>query len=160
MSYTKRKLIEKAFSSIGLANYVFDLTAEQLDDARTSLDAMMALWESKGIRLGYSLPTNPDDSDLDDESGIPDQAAMPVFMNLGQILAAGIGKMVPREIKQTAHQGYLALLSKAQYPPTEMQMPSNMPSGAGNKPGRTTETFLTPPEDRLITGGDGPLTFG
>jgi hypothetical protein len=53
MGYTKRQFISAAFEEIGLASYVFDLQPEQLQSALRRLDAMMADWNAKGIRLGY-----------------------------------------------------------------------------------------------------------
>ena len=74
MAYTKRDIVEQAFEEIGLASYVFDLQPQQLESALRRLDAMMATWNAKGIRLGYPLPSSPADSDLDQEVGVPDNA--------------------------------------------------------------------------------------
>jgi hypothetical protein len=157
MSYTKRKIIEKAFSAVGLPSYVYDLTPEQMDDARTTLDTMIASWEALGIRLGYSLPSNPEDSDLDDESGLPDQAVMAVYMNLGMLLAAGIGKTVPLEISRQAKESLDALkLKSAANPPRVRRMA--MPAGAGAKAVHDRR-FLPATPAELTTGQDGPLTF-
>jgi hypothetical protein len=63
MSYTKRQFVDAAFEEIGLASYVFDLTTEELLPRLVRrLDAMMAQWNAKGIRLGYPLPTSAADS--------------------------------------------------------------------------------------------------
>ena len=51
MGWTKRQYIEQAFEEVGLAAYVFDLTPEQLQSALRKLDAMMAEWNAKGLRL-------------------------------------------------------------------------------------------------------------
>ena len=56
MGYKKRQFISAAFEEIGLASYVFDLQPEQLQSALRRLDAMMADWNAKGIRLGYPAP--------------------------------------------------------------------------------------------------------
>ena len=75
MGYTKRQFISAAFEEIGLASYVFDLQPEQLESALRRLDAMMADWNAKGIRLGYPLPSSPQDSSLDEETLVPDSAS-------------------------------------------------------------------------------------
>jgi hypothetical protein len=56
MSYTKRQFVTAAFEEIGLASYVFDLTNDELTSACKRLDAMMADWNAKGIRLSYPIP--------------------------------------------------------------------------------------------------------
>ena len=59
MGWTKREYIEQAFEEIGLASYVFDLTPEQLQSALRKLDAMLAEWNAKGLRLGLSTAQFP-----------------------------------------------------------------------------------------------------
>jgi hypothetical protein len=53
--WTKRDVIGQAFSEIGLASYTFDLLPEQYEGALRRLDAMIAQWENKGIRLAWPL---------------------------------------------------------------------------------------------------------
>ena len=74
MSWTKRQFITQAFEEIGLAAYVFDLTPDQLDSALRRMDAMVAGWNANGVRINYPLPNNPEDSDIDQPSGVPDFA--------------------------------------------------------------------------------------
>jgi hypothetical protein len=38
---------------------------------------MMALWAAVGINIGYLLPASPDDSNIGDDSGIPDTPSRP-----------------------------------------------------------------------------------
>jgi len=74
VSYTKRQFIEAAFEEIGLAAYTFDITPEQMNSALRRLDAMMATWNGKGIRLAYPLPGSPDYAGLDEITSVPDSA--------------------------------------------------------------------------------------
>ena len=74
MGWTKRQFVTQAFEEIGLASYVFDLTPEQLQSALRRLDTMIAAWNALGIRLGYPLPSSPQDSDLDEPTLVPDWA--------------------------------------------------------------------------------------
>jgi hypothetical protein len=83
MSYTKRQFVDAAFEEIGLASYVFDLTTEELASALRRLDAMMAQWNAKGIRLGYPLPTLAANSSLFSNSEVPDAANEAIILNLG-----------------------------------------------------------------------------
>ena len=132
MSYTKRQLIEMAFSEIGLGSYVFDLTPDQLLGAMRRMDAMLSLWLSKGIDLGYNFPTAPAIGDLDDDSGIPERAVLAVAINLGIGLGPTYGKQIPIEIKVSARDAYKDVLRVATVIP-EMALPSTLPVGAGAK---------------------------
>lgn len=159
MGWTKRQFVTQAFEEIGLAAYVFDLTPEQLQSALRRLDSMMATWNAKGIRLGYPIPSNPDDSDLDQESGVPDSANEAIYLNLGIKLAPGFGKSVSTETKASAKLAYDTLLARAAMP-VEQQLPGTMPAGAGNKPWRVyDDPFLRQPVDPLLAGEDGPIEF-
>jgi hypothetical protein len=51
MGWTKKQYITKAFSKLGLASYVYDLTDDQLNDAAQELDAMIAGFNANGIRI-------------------------------------------------------------------------------------------------------------
>lgn len=159
MGWTKRQFVTQAFEEIGLASYVFDLTPEQLDSALRRLDSMIAAWNALGIRLGYPLPSIPDDSDLDEQTNVPDSSVEAIYTNLAIKLAPSYGKQVMPDTKATAKESYNTLLSIAAMP-MQQQMPSTMPAGAGNKPWRISDTpFLTPPTDPVLAGRDGQIEF-
>ena len=159
MAYTKRQFVEAALTEIGLASYVFDIQPEQLEYARRRLDAMMADWNGKGIRLGYPLPNSPQDSDLDEPTLVPDWANEAIITNGAVRLAPGYGKVVMPETKAVAKDSYNTLLQRATMPP-EQQLPATMPAGAGNKPWRVYDNpFIRPPVDPVDAGPDGPLQF-
>ena len=159
MGYSKRQFIEAAFAEIGLASYAFDLQPEQLEAARQRLDAMMADWNGKGIRLGYPIPVSPQDGSIDEQTNVPDSAYETIICNLGIRLAPSYGKQVMNETKATAKQGYDTLMQRATAP-LEQQFPNTMPSGAGNKPWRVYDNpFLRPPVNPVEAGPDGPLQF-
>lgn len=159
MGWTKRQFITQAFEEVGLAAYVFDLTPDQLQSALRRLDSMMASWNAKGIRLGYPLPSNPDDSDLDQQTGVPDSANEAIYLNLGIRIAPGFGKTVSVDTKSNAKACYDTLLARAAFP-MEQQLPGTMPLGAGNKPWNLDTTFVPPPTEPLLAGQDGPIEFG
>lgn len=159
MGYSKRQFIASAFEEIGLASYVFDLQPEQLQSALRRLDAMMADWNGKGIRLGYPLPGSPQDSDLDEQTLVPDSANQAILTNLAIRLAPSYGKTLMPETKSVAKDSYNTLLQRAVMPP-EQQLPASMPSGSGNKPWRVYDNpFLAPPVDLVDAGPDGPIQF-
>ena len=158
MSYTKRQFITAALEEIGLASYVFDLQPEQIDTARRRLDAMMADWNAKGIRLGYPIPSSPQDGDLDEQTNVPDSAYEAIICSLGIRLAPSYGKTVMIETKTVAKQGYDILLQRATYP-LEKQLPGTMPAGAGNKPWRYDNPYVRPPYHPVDAGPDGPIEY-
>ena len=133
--WTKQQLIEQAFGELALAGYVFDLDADTLESALRQLDTMMAEWSGAGIDIGYALPATPDDSSIGDDSGIPDAANRPVYMNLAVQLAAGRGKALTPQTIAAATRGYNALLGAA-VSPTSGQCSGLPRIGAGNKPWR------------------------
>jgi hypothetical protein len=157
--YSKRQFISAAFDEIGLASYAFDLQPEQFEAALKRLDAMMADWNGKGIRLGYPLPSSPQYSDLDAQSEVPDSAFESIICNLAIRIAPSYGKQVMPQTQIAAKSAYQTLLSRATMP-LEMQLPGSMPSGAGNKPWRVyDEPFLRRPIDPVLAGQDGPIVY-
>lgn len=159
MSWTKRQLIEQAFEEIGMAAYVFDLTPEQMQSAMRRMDAMVSTWMSKNILLGYPVPVNPQNADLDESSNIPDTAVDAVYQNLAIRLAPGFGKAVSMDLKASAKTAYDSLLMTAAFP-NEMQYDSSLPLGAGNKPTMIDRVFVSTPDDGAIqVDSNGQLIF-
>jgi hypothetical protein len=159
MSYTKRQFVVAAFEEVGLASYVFDIQPEGLQSALRRLDSMLAEWNAKGIRLGFPLPSNPQDSDLDEDTFVPDSANEAIITNLAIRIAPSYGKNVSPDTKVIAKQGYNTLLSRAAIP-AQQQLPGTMPAGAGNKPLRSHDNpYLIRPVDPVLAGPDGPIRF-
>lgn len=158
MAYTKRDIVNRAFEEIGLAGYVYDLAPQQLEGALQRLDAMMATWNGKGIRLGYPLPSSTGASDLDQIIGVPDDALEAMHLNLAVRIAPGYGKTVSPDTKANAQMSYKALLSRSTIP-VEMQLGDmTIPSGQGNKGWRYyNDAFLRHPTDPLTVGPDSIL---
>jgi hypothetical protein len=120
---------------------------------------MIAAWNAKGVRLGWPMPTFPQNSDLDDITETADAANEAICLNLAIRVAPSFGKTVPPETKQFAKQAYDTLLIQAASP-QERQMPEEMPLGAGNKPWRWTGgPFVRPPKDPVLAGQDGPIEY-
>ena len=155
MSYTKRQLIDAAMNEIGLASYAFDLLPEQRENALRRLDSMMAEWNTRGLRMGYPVPDNPADSDIDVDSNLPDAAWEAVITNLAIRMAPSYGKQVNVATATTARHALNTILSRASMP-SEMKLPA-MPAGAGNK--FIDDPFLPAPDPDLIAGPDATLDF-
>lgn len=154
---TKGELIGDAFAELAIASYVFDLEPEEQQTALRRMDAMLALWESKGIRLGYAYG-----GDLSTDAGLPQYAHEPVIAALAVRLAPGFGKTVSAHTLTAAKTGYDGLVARYAMPP-EQQL-RNLPSGAGHKPdGFVRQPFLPVPTDQpltIATGGDLTFTGG
>lgn len=134
--WTKQQLIEQAFVELALAHVVYDLDADTLEGGLRTMDTMMADWSDLGISIGYALPATPDDSNIGDDSGIPDTANRAVYTNLAVALAAGRGKTLTPQTIAAATSGYNRLLGVAVTPAAGQC--SGLPLiGAGNKPWRT-----------------------
>lgn len=145
MSWTKKQLIDQAYAEIGLADYVFDLQPEDLEYALRILDTMVARWSGKGVKINYNLPSSPDSSSLDDESGIPDAATQAVYLNLALQLAPSNGKMPSADMRRNAKSASDDLSTFVSFIP-ERQYRSKTQAGEGNKPYRDTRrTFLPRP---------------
>jgi hypothetical protein len=159
MGWTKREFVVQAFEEIGYTSYIYDAMPEQLQSVLRRLDAMMATWNAKGIRIGYPLPSSPNNSDINEQTNVPDAANEAIYLNLAIRIAPMIGKTIQQETKQAAKAAYDALLIKTAHP-LQMQYPGTLPAGAGNKPWRNADNpFLTGPVEPLLAGQDDNIIF-
>jgi hypothetical protein len=157
MSWTKKQIIEQAFEEIGLASYIFDLTADQLQSALRRLDLLVGSWLAKNIRISYPLPTSPQDSNIDQEIDVPIQFNEALVLNLAVRLAPSYGKALTPETKANAKLMYDQLLVEAAAP-IEQQYVKTLPLGAGYK--RTERVFVDFPNlNPLQVGGNGQMLF-
>lgn len=150
MTWTKRQLIEGAFNELGLGSYTFDIQPDQQQAALRQLDSMVSTWKYKGVSLGYVYPTPTVPSDLDTNSGILDDYAEAIILNLAIKIAPSFGKTLQVETKISAKMAYDAILAVAAMP-GEMSLPKTLPSGAGNKLALSGGNFIVGP------GWDSPL---
>lgn len=158
MSWTKRQLVEQAFAEIGLRVATFNVRPEQLQAALMKLNAMMATWDGKGIRLGYAMTASPAGDDLDQESGLPDRAYEAVTLGLAIRMAPSYGKVLSQDTRNSARDAYEGLLAAAAFP-AQQQLP-RMPRGAGNKSWRYNQPFLPEPVDPLLAAeGSDQIEF-
>lgn len=155
MSYTKRDIVTAALAEIGLSSYAFDLSTDQLNQALIRLDAMIAEWNARGVKLGYPIPASVGGSSLSDDSGIPDSAWTAVITNLALQIAPSYGKNVSNQTLTTARQSWNTLLALAATP-IEMNL-GMIPLGAGNK--GTGGTFVVPEELDINERPDQAVAF-
>ena len=159
MGWSRRQIVTQAYSELGYSSYEFDLSPSQLQEARRQLDAMIAMWSGRGINLNYPLPDNPDSSDLDDDIGVPDYANEGIYLNLAIRLAPKIGKQTPRELNVSARDSYAVIIQKSAMP-CEMQFPTTLPAGAGNKPWRNyNSSFVRRANGNDVTSPKNEVNF-
>lgn len=156
MSWTKQQFVNRAFEEIGMANYNHSLQADQLNAALVTLDALMADWNARGIRLGYPLPSSPEDSALSEETNVPDFANLAIAKNLAIEIAPTVGKNVSPLTMKSADRGMRTVTLRT-LAPRERQI-SGMPAGAGHRyRGSKHREFLPPATDPLRVGDDDIL---
>ena len=155
--WTKRQIIEQAFEEIGLASYVFDLTADQLQSALRRLDLMVASWQARNIQIGYPLPASPENSNIDEEIQTSLNNNEALVLNLAVRLAPAYGKSLSPDTKATAKLLYDQLLIEAAMP-YEQQFVRTLPLGAGFK--RTDQVFVNVPDlNPLIVENNDQMLF-
>ena len=154
MSYTKHQFVQGAFEELGLADYVFDLSSDEMRSGLRRLDAMMAEWNGSGIRLGYPLVSSPENSVLTAETGVPDSANEAIITNLAIRLAPQFGKTVSPYTMVAASKAYKTLVSLSAQP-IEMKTPNTLPKGAGWKDWRNNnDPFIVPKQSGPEIGPD------
>jgi len=134
MSYTKRQLINDAYEELGLANYVYDLQAEQLQSALRRLEGMMAEWEDK-MTLSYPFGSN-----IDEDTLLAENTTTAIVTNLAIRLAPTVGRVITPATKSAAKSSYATLYGAYSTIPQMQKRPVN--SGAGQKPFDQYDNFL------------------
>jgi len=129
---TKRYLIDQAMVEIGMGGYQFDASPEERSDILRQLDAMVATWTASGVDIGYDVPADPADSDLDDDSGIMLKHAASVYKSLAVEICPMYGKQPSLQLVTTRESAYNAMLSSVAIIPAR-QYPTRYPSGAGQR---------------------------
>lgn len=147
-----------ALEQIGIAPHEYDAKPEWLESGMRMLDAMMATWNAKGIRLGYPLPSSPEGSDLDAETEVNDAANEAIYLQLAIRMAPSFGRAMSPSLQSNAGDALRALFALSTRP-IEQQITS-LPAGAGHKTWRLDDDpFLLPATDNLLAGQDDELEF-
>jgi hypothetical protein len=157
MAWTKRQIVTEAYAELALASCDFDLQPEELDAGLRRLDTMMATWSGLGVQVGYSMATGQNDSDLDQDSGLAMIAVEAVYMALACKIAASKGKALPTSTTRAAKQAYDSLiLTVAKNQVQLQQLAAGTPRGAGRKPWRSINPYVSTPDTAALqSNGDG-----
>jgi len=143
MGWTKRQYIVEAYTELGLSDYAVNLTPEELQTALRRLDSMMAEWEADGIRCAYPMAGTPGASNIDTVTECPEAANTAITTNLARQLSAGYGKTVSQETVAASKKSKASLRKLLSVIP-EMQFPSTLPRGAGQKAWRAPASPFFP----------------
>lgn len=139
---TKGAIVTQAFVECGLAGYEFNVTPDEQAEALTRLDSMMAQWRGPGteLQIPYNAPAVIGDSDLSDESGIPDFAFNGVAVSLALRICPQMGKTMSAESRVAYAQSMNAIRAACTVTP-ERRLQRTTPRGAGNKPFSTWNPY-------------------
>lgn len=129
----KRAICEMAFEECGLAGYEFDKTPEEWQSALRRLDVVMAEWRTADLDLGYNAPAVVGTGDLDDASGVPDDALSATALTLAFRICPPLGKAMGMESK-AAYARSMDLVRARYMTKAERVLPRSTPIGAGRKP--------------------------
>jgi len=129
---TKGDIVLRALRKIGITHYVFDIEAEEQIDALRELDAMMDELQKDLEDFGYRQPATEGLTQPSDAAGIERWMLNPVIANLAVRLAGDYGKTPAPNVMRQAATGRADVLIRYQKR-VEVQMPSRMPVGAGNR---------------------------
>ena len=129
---TKRYVLDRAFTHIGLSGYAFDQDADERQEALFMLDSLMAEWQSVNVVLGYIVPASPELSDLNDNSGLTMSAVNAVARNVALNLCPSYGKTPSIQLQASAATSKNALWSSV-LTIQASRYPTTQPIGRGNK---------------------------
>lgn len=152
--WSKRDVIEQAFSEIGKGAYDFDLQPEDLQTALRKLDAMMATWGGAlGVRVGFSGGNGK--GDLEADTSVPDWAYEALYLNLAVKICPDYGK-TPNPVTLIQAKAALDAVRVRTVQPAPRQIRGY--GGAGNS--AWGATALPERADALSAGPDSDLQFG
>jgi len=158
MGYSKRQIIQNAYDEIGLGTYAFDLSPEQEERAARRLDAMMAEWSGRGIVLSFPVPSEPENTNVDSDAGVPDWANEAVILGLAIKLAPSEGKSLSQDTRVSFANAFNTVAARC-VRNVDMQLPQGTPAGAGNRLWPYGTTFLPAPVATEETVPEKSVTF-
>lgn len=146
---TKGELVSAALSELGIADFEFDITPEEVTSGIRRMDSMLAQWSAKGVVINYPFG----DLDASADSGVPSHAEEAVTTNLAVRLASSYGKEPSPMLLTAARMAKTDLFSFSTRP-REIRFPQ-MPHGAGYK--RTERAFTTTAENPYVDEVDNDV---
>lgn len=103
---------------------------------------------------------SPSNTNIDDDTGVPDYAAEAIYLGLALRIAPGFGKVVSPDTKMFADAAYSNLVNQTATPTPERTLPTTMPRGQGTKTWRNFNNPFVRQEDPAVdAGNDGHITL-
>lgn len=155
MAVTKGDIAIQVFDTLGMSDGLTEPTPGEYAYSMKVTEQMIAMWERKGLHLGYIYSDPEFGVDTNDDSGLKDTDVLAVVNNTAVRVAPKFGRSASQDIKSQAHEGYRLLFDTI--PPVRAQNPS-MPAGQGNNycyPGRYSAYM--PTEEQITVPDDGQL---
>lgn len=151
MSWTKERLIQKAFGLIGLASYTYDIEADEFEDALLDLDSMMSEWSSEGFLLGWPLTTTITAASLKMETDIQSDAVTAITYNLACRLAPQFGKPLQQVTMNTAANSKRMLKGRITEPAKIRAQQTVAGQGNRSQYGDSYDNFTVGTQDNRVT---------
>lgn len=122
---TALKIIQRAFSKIGVLAAETPLTSAELDDGLEELNDIISEWTATGILTGIS-PTYDADTDLQE-----DRTVRSALINeLAPRLCAEYGVQISQAMAQSAFRSFNAMVASNWN--LDPEYPDTLPTGSGN----------------------------
>jgi hypothetical protein len=151
--WTKKQIIDSAFTEIGLMSYTYDMEPEDIQSAIVTMDSIVSAWN---LPISYHLTSSPSDADANQSTGMPIFANEPLYLALAVALCPRYGKVVNQDLKVRARASYNALLTRTARIP-ERQFDKTLPVGQGNKPYVGVAPQFFEPIETLTDDNGNPL---
>lgn len=128
MGKTKGELAIEVFDALAMNDGLTEPTAGEVSYVMKRMEQMVAMWERKGIFIGYKYADPTYGPDTNDDSGVTDTDEVSVVTNAAVVVAPKFGRSASPDIKSQAKESYELLFETVL--PIRKQNP-NMPSGQG-----------------------------
>lgn len=119
-------VVKDALQEIGVHGSEQQLPASELNDGIRYLNRMLAAWDARGIKLGYSVALGPND-----EMTVPAGAIEGIVFNLAYRLASVYDMPVNADLADKANNG-MVTIRKLGIKMCQQRFSGNLPIGSGN----------------------------
>lgn len=148
---TALDIINRAASKIGVKRAGVPLTDDEIDDFISELNNMMTELEAGGTVLGYTIVSKGSD-----EITTPDWSFGAIESNLGVRAAPDFDAQISGVLAASASSGLKAILKRT-VQIGEVQFPTSLPTGSGNRYFNNERFFSDGYRDDLVTGSGSTL---
>jgi hypothetical protein len=154
----KSEIINQALSQAEISGLTRSGSPEEMTITFNELEQMMGLWLGRDIDVGYRFNESTGE-DFASESGVPRWAHTGVISNLSIAILEYFGKSAHPNAQRKAKAGLSVIQSKT-YVPQNVNYPSRMPLGQGNRRGGYNRSSFYPDSENPLTDSIIRLHFG